>query len=202
GMTGLGADMFVLFYDAKTGQVKFINGTGFAPEAATIDFYKAKGGIPDEGPLSVSVPGAVGGAALALQKFGTKPLADVLAPAIEIADGGFPVSEALARGLESARAKLSKFPSSTKIWFRDGQPLRRGDVVRTPDLARTLRAIASQGPDAFYRGPIAKATSAFLKANGGIVGDADLAAYQPYEDAPIHVAYRGTDVYECPPNSQ
>ena len=68
GMTGLGADMFVLFYNAKTGEVKFINGTGFAPQAATIDFYKSKGGIPDEGPLSIAVPGAVGGAAYAVQE--------------------------------------------------------------------------------------------------------------------------------------
>src|SRR5438046_7740240 len=71
GMTGLGADMFVLFYNAKTGEVKFINGTGFAPQAATIEFYESKGGIPDSGPLSVSVPGAVGGAAIALRKYGS-----------------------------------------------------------------------------------------------------------------------------------
>src|SRR5437899_10123415 len=118
GMTGLGADMVVLFHNAKTGEVKFINGTGFAPQAATIEFYKSKGGIPDEGPLSISVPGAVGGAAYAVQKYGTKPLADVLAPAIEIAEGGFPISDALARGLQGARAKLTKHPSTTKIWFK------------------------------------------------------------------------------------
>src|SRR5436309_2640646 len=87
GMTGLGADMFVLYYEAKTGKVHFINGTGFAAQAATIDFYKSKGGIPDEGALSIAVPGAVGGAAFAVKTYGTKPLADVLAPAIEIADG-------------------------------------------------------------------------------------------------------------------
>src|SRR5215216_4731647 len=90
GMTGLGADMFILFYDAKTGQVKFINGTGYAPQAATIEYYKSKGGIPDEGPLSISVPGAVGGVAYAVKTYGTKPLSDILAPAIEIADSGFP----------------------------------------------------------------------------------------------------------------
>src|SRR6187455_1405817 len=89
GMTGLGADMFVLYYNAKTGQVKFINGTGFAAQAATIDFYKSKGGIPDEGPLSIAVPAAVSGAAYAVKTYGTKPLAEVLAPAIEIADNGF-----------------------------------------------------------------------------------------------------------------
>src|SRR6267143_5654526 len=142
GMTGLGADMLILVYLAKTNEVRFINATGFAPAAATIDFYKSKGGIPDEGPLSISVPGAVGGAAYAVQKYGTKPLADVLAPAIEIAEGGFPISEALARGLHAGRTKLAKHPSTTKIWFRDGKPLQMGDIVRNPDLARTLRTIA------------------------------------------------------------
>jgi gamma-glutamyltranspeptidase/glutathione hydrolase len=202
GMTGLGADMFVLFYNAKTGEVKFINGTGFAAQAATIDFYKSKGGIPDEGPLSISVPGAVGGAAYAVEKYGTKPLREILAPAIEIAEGGFPITEALARGLQGGKAKLAKHPSTTKIWFRDGKPLDMGDIVRNPDLARTLRAIAAEGADPFYRGDIAKNTAAFLKANGGIITEADLASYRPFEDAPIHVNYRGVEVYECPPNSQ
>src|SRR4051794_32879455 len=121
GMTGLGADMFVLYYNAKTREVKFINGTGFAPQAATIDFYKSKGGIPDQGPLSIAVPGAVGGAAYAVKTYGTKPLTDVLAPAIEIADGGFPVSEPLADGIRSSKEKIAKFPSTTKIYFKDGK---------------------------------------------------------------------------------
>src|SRR2546423_402761 len=123
GMTGLGADMFILIYLAKTGEVKFINASGFAPQAATIDFYKSKGGIPEDGPLSISVPGAVGGAAYAVQTYGTKPLAEVLAPAIEIAEQGFPITAALAQGLASAREKLAKFPSTTKVWFKDGKPL-------------------------------------------------------------------------------
>src|SRR5262249_56316514 len=95
GMTGLGADMLVLIYIAKTGEVKFINGTGFAPQAATIDFYKSKGGIPDSGPLSISVPGAVGGAAMALKKYGTRPLRDALAPAIATPDPAFPITSSL-----------------------------------------------------------------------------------------------------------
>jgi gamma-glutamyltranspeptidase/glutathione hydrolase len=202
GMTGLGADMFVLYYEAKTGKVHFINGTAFAPQAATIDFYNSKGGIPDEGPLSVSVPGAVGGAVHAVKTYGTKPLGEILAPAIEIADGGFPISEALAQGIQSSRAKLAKYPSSTKIYFRGGEPLKMGDIVRNPDLARTLRTIAAQGHDGFYRGEVAKNTAAFLKTNGGIITEADLASYQPFEDAPVHVNYRGVEVYECPPNSQ
>ena len=202
GMTGLGADMFVLYYNAQSGQVKFINGTGFAAQAATIDFYKSKGGIPDEGPLSIAVPGAVSGAAYAVKTYGTKPLTEVLAPAIEIADNGFPITEALAQGLQSGKEKLAKYPSSTRLWFKDGKPLAMGDIMRNPDLARTLRAIAAQGPDAFYKGDIAKNTTAFLKANGGIITEADLAAMAAFEDTPVHVNYRGVEVYECPPNSQ
>src|SRR6266705_3401265 len=143
GMTGLGADMFVLYYNAKTREVKFINGTGFAPQAATIELYKSKGGIPEDGPLTIAVPGAVGGAAFAVQKYGTRPLAEVLAPAIEIAEQGFPITEALARG-----------------------------------------AIASQGADPFYRGDIARNTAAFMKANGGLITEADLASVRAFEDPP------------------
>jgi gamma-glutamyltranspeptidase / glutathione hydrolase len=202
GMTGLGADMFILYYNAKTREVKFINGTGFAPHAATIDLYKGKGGIPDDGPLTIAVPGAVGGAAYAVQKYGTRPLSEVFAPAIEIADQGFPITESLAQGLRGSREKLAKFPSSTKIWFKDGKPLEMGDVLVNKDLARTLRAIASQGADPFYRGEIAKTTAAFMKANGGLITEADLAAVQAFEDPPVRTNYRGFDVYECPPNSQ
>src|SRR5712691_1717807 len=202
GMTGLGADMFVLSYNAKTREVKFINGTGFAPQAATIDLYKSKGGIPEDGPLTIAVPGAVGGAAFAVQKYGAKSLTEVFAPAIEIAEQGFPITEALAQGLKGSRAKLAKFPSTTKIWFKDGAPLQMGDIIRNPDLARTLRTIAAKGPDGFYRGDVARNLATYLKANGGIITEADLASYQPFEDAPVHVNYRGVDVYECPPNSQ
>src|SRR5207244_8946851 len=120
-------DMLVMIYLAKTNEVKFINGTGFAPMTATIDLYKSKGGIPATGPLSISVPGSVGGAELAVKKYGTKPLADVLAPAIEIAEQGFPITESLARGLSGSKDKLAKWPSTTKIWFKDGKPLQTGD---------------------------------------------------------------------------
>ncbi len=202
GMTGLGADMFVLYYNAKTREVKFINGTGYAPHAATIDLYKSKGGIPNDGPLTISVPGAVAGAAYAVQKYGTKPLADVFAPAIEIAEQGYPITEALARELKSSRDKLAKFPSTTKIWFKDGKPLEMGDILVNKDLGRTLRTIASQGADPFYRGDIARNTAAFMKANGGLITEADLAGIQAFEDPPVHTNYRGIDVYECPPNSQ
>lgn len=201
-MTGLGSDMFVMIYLAKTGEVKFINGSGFAPMAATIDYYKTKGGIPPDGPLSVSVPGSVGGAELAVQKYGTKPLAEVLAPAAELAGQGFPVTEHLANSLAGTSKILAKYPSSTKIWFRDGKPLEMGDRVIQADLAATLKTIGAEGSKAFYKGAIAKATAAYMKSNGGLITEADLAGYGAFEDQPIKVNYRGVDVYECPPNSQ
>ncbi len=201
-MTGLGGDMLVMIYLAKTNEVKFINGTGFAPMAATIDLYKSKGGIPPNGPLSISVPGAVGGAELAVKKYGTKPLADVLAPAIELAEQGFPVTDHLANSLLGSRELLSKYPSSTQIWFRDGKPLVAGDRVVQKDLAQTLRKIAAEGSAGFYKSTVAKATADYMKANGGIIAEPDLASYQAYEDQPIKINYRGIDVFECPPNSQ
>jgi gamma-glutamyltranspeptidase / glutathione hydrolase len=199
-MTGLGSDMFILIYLAKTGEVKFINGTGFAPMAATVDYFKGKGGMPDDGPLSVSVPGAVGAVELAAKTYGTRPLSDVFATAIELADRGFPVSDIVAASLRSNREKLSA--SAKRIWFNGDRPLETGERVVQKDLANTLREIASKGSAAFYQGTVAQKTAAYMKSVGGILEAQDLAAYKPFEDAPIHINYKGVEVYECPPNSQ
>ena len=145
-MTGLGADMFVLIYLAKTGEVKFINGTGFAPQAATIDFYKSKGGLPDQGPLSIAVPGAVGGAAFALRKYGTSRSATCWRRRSRSPNRDSRSPRPLAGQLVGGREKLEKWPSTTKTWFKDGKPLQTGDILVNPALARTLRAIAAQGP--------------------------------------------------------
>src|SRR5262245_50743244 len=160
-MTGLGADMFILVYLAKTGEVKFINGTGFAPMAATVDFYKAKGGMPEEGPLSVSVPGAVGAVDLAAKTYGSRPLSEIFSRAGEIADNGNPVSEGLAGGLRSSREKLAKADSSRKVWFKGDRPLEMGERVVQKDLAATLREIGANGSAAFYSGPIAQKFAAY-----------------------------------------
>ncbi len=202
GMTGLGGDAFILIYLAKTGRVVFINGSGPAPMAATPEFYRVRGGMPGDGALSVEVPGAVGGILLALEKYGTKRRSDVLQPAIALAEEGFPISDGLAASLRASRRKLAQFPSTTKIWFRNGEPLGAGDIVRNPDLAATLRALAAGGRDAFYRGPVAKRSVEYLKAHGGIHELSDWANFQAHEDEPIKVTYKGIDVYECPPNSQ
>jgi gamma-glutamyltranspeptidase/glutathione hydrolase len=201
-MTGLGGDMFILIYLAKTGEVKFINGSGAAPMAATVDFYKSKGGLPRDGALSVSVPGAVGAVELAAKTYGTRSLADVFAPAIELAERGFPISENLAGSLRSNREKLAKVPSTRKIWFNGDRPLEMGERVVQKDLAGTLREIAASGSATFYRGSIAQKTAAYMKNIGGILEATDLSAYSAVEDTPIHISYKGVEVYECPPNSQ
>ncbi len=201
-MTGLGGDMLILVYLAKTGEVKFINGTGPAPLAATLERYRSEGGIPAEGPLSVSVPGAVSAAELAVATYGSKSFAETLAPAIEIAEGGFPVTEHLAASLASSTTKLAKFPSTTAIWFRDGKPLQMGERVVQTEIARTLSRIAREGSRDFYQGQTGRATVAYLKTNGGLFVEQDLSRFRAHEDSPIHIDYRGIDVYECPPNSQ
>ena len=199
-MTGLGGDMFMLIYIAKTGEVKFINGTGVAPMAANVDFYKGKGGIPDQGILSVTVPGAVAGAELAAKTYGTKPLAELMAPAVELAERGFPITEALAGAIKSSATRLS--PSAKEIWYRGDTPLGFGDRVIQKDLAATLREIGAKGSAAFYQGPVAEKFAAYMKAEGGLIDQKDLAGIRANEDAPIKINYKGIEVYECPPNSQ
>ena len=201
-MTGIGGDMLILVYLAKTGEVKFINGTGPAPLAATLERYRAEGGIPAEGPLSVSVPGAVSAAELAVAAYGSRSFAETLAPAIEIAESGFPVTEHLAASLASSASKLAKYSTTTRLWFRGGKPLRMGDRVVQTDIARTLSRIAREGSGDFYKGETGRATVAYMKANGGLFVEQDLSRFQAHEDAPIHIDYRGIEVYECPPNSQ
>jgi len=199
-MTGIGGDMFMLIYIARTGEVKFINGTGVAPMAANVDFYKGKGGIPGDGILSVTVPGAVAGAELAAKTYGTKPLSELLAPAVELADQGFPITESLAGAIRGSASKFS--PSAKAIWYNGNTPLGFGDRVVQKDLANTLREIGAKGSAAFYQGPIAEKLAAYMKAQGGLIDQKDLAAIKANEDPAIKITYKGIDVYECPPNSQ
>ena len=124
-MTGLGGDMFMLIYLAKTGEVKFINGTGVAPMAATVDFYKGKGGLPDDGILSVSVPGAVAGAEFAAKTYGTKPLSELMAPAVELADKGFPITESLAGAIRNSSKQVLTVVEEDLVQRRQAARLRR-----------------------------------------------------------------------------
>lgn len=202
-MTGLGGDAFILIYLAETGEVKFINATGPAPQKATVEFYRARGGIPMNGVLSSDVPGSLDGIGMALEHYGALGYAEVLAPAIDIAEHGYPVSHDVAGRLERSRDELGRFPSTAAVWFRDGRPLRAGELVVQKGYAETLKKIAAQGRRVFYDGEVARTTARFMEANGGLLSFEDLSNYQAHEAEPIHINYRGEyEVYEAPPNSQ
>jgi gamma-glutamyltranspeptidase/glutathione hydrolase len=193
--SGIGGDAFILVYRAKTNEVVFINGGGWAPRRATAEFYQSKGGIDLDGALSPVVPGLPAGLLLMLEKFGKLKREQVLAPAIELAERGFVVSENLEGVLRSNVKRLQAFPSSAAVWFRDGKPLRMGDVVVRENLGQTLRRIAAQGRDGFYKGPVAQRLVEYLGQNGGILELADLADFEAELTRPLHVRYRGYDVY-------
>jgi gamma-glutamyltranspeptidase/glutathione hydrolase len=202
--TGIGGDMFALVYDAKSGQVRALNGSGRAPAAISRAAFVERGldHVPLEGMLPVTVPGAVDGWATLLADHGRLPLAEVLAPAIEYAECGFPVSELIGAGWNNALAKLQQHRDTARTFLIDGRPPRIGEIFRQPGMARSLRQIAEGGRDAFYRGPIAEAIVATSELDGGFLSLADFAAHHSTWDTPISTDYRGYTIYECPPNGQ
>ncbi len=198
---GLGGDLFILIHLAKTGEVKFINGSGWSPRKATRETFASKAELPREGPLAPLVPGATDALLLAAQKYGRLPRLKLLEPATELAERGFVVSENLHGVLRNNDARLRPFPTTTAVWYRNGEPLRMGDVLVQKELGATFRGIAQGGRDAFYKGRTARTVVDFLGAQGGLLGVDDLAEFAAHEDAPLHINYKGYDLYGCPPNS-
>jgi len=198
---GMGGDAFILAYLAEEDRVVFINGTGPAPALATLEFYQELGEIPDVGPLSTDVPGAVGGFDLALRSYGTMNYASVVAPAISAARG-HPLTHWAASYHERAADKIAPFPSSAAILLPDGAPQGAGELFVQADLARSLEEIARQGADAFYRGRLARMSVEFYEEHDGLLSYDDLASFEAEESAPIHTSYAGLDVYQSAPNSQ
>jgi gamma-glutamyltranspeptidase/glutathione hydrolase len=199
---GIGGDAFLLAYIAREKRVIFINGTGVAPKLATREFYAGLGGIPESGPYSSEVPGAVAGFDLALKKYGTKDYAVLLRPAIEAAAKGHPVSFWSASNYAEAANKLSRYPSSVRVLLKNGKPFEPGDLLVQEDLARTLRAITGEGADSFYRGRLARLTADFYEKQGGLIRFDDLASFQASEEQPIRTAYKNYEVFEAGANSQ
>ena len=199
---GIGGDAFILAYIAAESRGVFINGTGVAPRLATLEKYRALGGIPDEGPFASSVPGAVAGFDLALRTYGTKTYAELLKPAIDAATRGHPLSIWGAGNHAGSVDKVARYPSSARILLRDGKPPVAGDVFVQADLGRTLQAIADAGGEAFYRGDIARRIAAFYEEQGGLIRLEDLAAIRAEEADPVRTMYRGYEVVQSAPNSQ
>lgn len=202
--TGIGGDAFALVYDAQTRTVRALNGSGRAPAALSRETFAARGltAIPVTGMLPVTVPGAVDAWIELLAAHGRLPLAEVLAPAIEYAEHGFPVSEIIARGWKLAEPKLAAHPDAARTYLPEGRAPRAGECFRQPGLARSLQQIAAGGRDAFYHGPIAAAIAATSARDGGVLTAADLAAHRSTWETPISATYRGYTVYEIPPNGQ
>ena len=216
---GVGSDAVVLLYDAREKKVFSINAEPRAPKLATIDWYEKNNGgkIPvNDGLLSGGLPGVVDAWYLLLDRWGTMSFGQVLQPAIELAENGFPISGPRARAIETTQ-KILKYPSTVRIYKPDGQVPKPGEIFRNPDLANTLKKLveaekenASKGRheglraarDRFYKGDIAREMAAFAETNGGLFRYDDFAEYTAKVETPVSVNYRGYDVYKNPSASQ
>ncbi len=195
---GIGGDVFILAATSD-GEVQAINGSGPAPQAVRRDLFPQ--GVPMRGPLASTTPGCVDGWCRALEKFGTLSLTRILASAIALADEGFCVYPKLRTHIEESASFLRESPKAAEIFLPGGRVPREGEVLRQPDLARSLGAIAEGGRDAFYRGEVGRSMVNGLKALGGFMSAQDLSSCRSFEVEPLSVAYRGYDVYQMPPSS-
>lgn len=202
-MNGIGGDLFVIYYEAKTGWTYGLNAGGWAPSGLTPQFLRSRGltRMPGSGIHSVTVPGVVAGWDALRARFGTKPFSEILAPAIYYADNGFPVSEIIGGDWAFLVKKLSQHPNTAGTFLIDGRAPRAGEIFKNRDLAKSLRLIAGEGRDGFYKGPVAQAILQLSKEQGGTMTAADLAEFQPEWVTPIRTTYRGWTVSELPPNS-
>jgi gamma-glutamyltranspeptidase/glutathione hydrolase len=201
---GVGGDLFAIVWDAKTKKLYGLNASGRSPAALTLAEFQRQGlkSIPPFGPLPVTVPGAVDGWFELHARFGKLPMADILAPAIDYARRGFPVSELIAHYWALNARRLEGFPSFKKTFLPNGRPPAEGEIFRNPDLARTYDLIARGGRDAFYRGDIARTIDRYMRASGGFLRYEDLAEHRSEWVEPVSTSYRGHDVWELPPNTQ
>jgi len=203
-MNGIGGDLFLLYWDAKTGKLYGLNGSGWAPRQLSIEFLKKQGAtsMPHEGIHSVTVPGAVDGWSKAHQRFGRLPWKDLFTAAIFYAEHGYSIPE-LAHGYwEGSQDRLKETPEAARIFLPHGKVREIGEQFSNPDLARTLRLIADRGRDVFYRGDIAQAIIKTSSALGGTMQADDLADFSSEWIDPISIYYRGWKIYELPPNGQ
>ncbi|MEJ5223419.1 MAG: gamma-glutamyltransferase [Anaerolineales bacterium] len=203
--TGIGGDMFALYYDAATRQVSALNGSGRAPAALTLEKaleVAQNGELPPFHPHTVTVPGACAGWCDLIARHGSLSLGDILTPAIRLAEEGFPVAPITAHFWQrGAERQLKNAPNGAELTL-NGRAPQPGEIFRNPGLARTFRAVAVGGKAAFYEGEIARAIVDVLAQSGGLMTPDDLAAHVSTWEAPLSVTYRGLRVYECPPNGQ
>lgn len=203
-MNGIGGDIFAIVYDAKTGKLYGLNGSGHSPYSLTLDELKKRGlqYIPTAGPLAVSVPGCVDGWFELNKKFGKLPMQQILSQAIGYARNGFPLADEAAYYWAGLKDLYGKYPNINSVYLPNGKAPQKGDIFKNPQLGNTLEKIATGGRDAFYKGDIARVIDSFMKKNGGFLSYQDLAAHTSTWVEPVSTTYRGYRVWELPPNGQ
>ncbi|PWC37721.1 gamma-glutamyltransferase [Azospirillum sp. TSO35-2] len=204
GSTGVGGDCFALVAPGGSADVIAYNGSGRTPAGLTLARLRDAGGsaIDRRSPHAVTVPGAVEAWARLVAGHGRLPLREILAPAVALARNGYPVTPRVAFDIGHQRELLLQDPMARTTFLADGAVPKVGSLQHQPRLADTLEAIGRDGPDAFYRGPVAEDMVACLQGHGGCHTMADFAAAQGEYVTPIRTSYRGRTVYECPPNGQ
>ncbi len=202
-MVSPGGDLFALVWDAKKKELKALNASGRSPKAISIDEMKKRGftKTPPDGIHSVTVPGAVDGWVKLLERYGTMKLSQVLQPAIEYAERGFPVTDVIAGDWENANQYKANADFAA-TFLPNGKPLAAGEIFTNKNLANTLKLVAAKGRDVFYTGEIAQKIVKFAQAQGGLHTAEDFANHTSNWLDPISTTYRGHTVYELPPNNQ
>ncbi|MGB8062535.1 MAG: gamma-glutamyltransferase [Candidatus Sulfotelmatobacter sp.] len=203
-MNGMGGDLFAIYWDAKTGKLYGLNASGWAPKALTITYLKARDvtQMPAEGIDTVTIPGAVEGWNKLHQRFGRLPWKDLFTPAIFYAENGFAVQEMIGADWKGSQSKLQQDSESRRVFLIHDQAPHMGELFKNPDVAKGLRILADQGPQAFYSGEIAHAILATERELGGTMQADDLKEFSAEWVEPISTTYRGWKVYELPPNGQ
>ncbi len=203
-MNGIGGDLFAVVFDAASGRLLGLDASGRAAAAATPDEFARRGltEMPGSGPLPVTVPGVVSGWEALLTRFGTRSMADALAPAVAFARDGFPVAELMAAEWEAAVERLAADPAAARTFLPAGRAPVMGEIFTNPRLAHSLELIARDGAAAFYTGAIAQAIAADMRARDGLITAQDLAGHTAEWVETISTRYRGVDVHEMPPSTQ
>jgi gamma-glutamyltranspeptidase / glutathione hydrolase len=204
GSTGVGGDCFMLLSRGSSADVVAYNGSGRTPMAATPEWYERHGltTIDRHSPHAVTIPGAVEAWSRLIRDHGRRPLAAALDPAIALARDGYAISPRIAHDIGKQRDLLRRDPTARRTFLSDGEAPSVGAVQRQPELAETLEAIAREGPEVFYRGPVAEDMVAYLRSLGGLHTADDFARAKGEYVRPITTEFRGRTIYECPPNGQ
>lgn len=201
---GIGGDLFAIVWDAEQKELVGLNASGRSPQALSIETLRADGRteIPKFGPLPVSTPGCVSGWIALHERYGKLPLEQVLAPAIQYAEEGFPVSQLIAYYWDRGARVFSRYPGFNETFLPNGRAPRQGEIFKNPALANTYRRIAATNGRDFYHGEIAQRIDAFCRAHGCYLRAADLASHSSDWTPPVSTTYRGYTVWQLPPNGQ